>query len=99
MRCVVARNFEDLVVWQRAHSFVLAVYRLTAEFPKCETYGLASQIGRAAGSVPAHVAEGLGKRGLAGKARYFNIAQGALEESQDYLNLARELKYCDPEPA
>lgn len=39
-----ARSFEDLVVWQKAHTLVLDVYRESAEFPKRETYGLVSQI-------------------------------------------------------
>jgi len=51
---------------------------------------------RAAVSIPANIAEGFGKRNAADKARYFNIAQGSLEESRYYLILARDLSYCDP---
>ena len=53
-----AAHFTDLIVWQKAHAFVLAVYRLTAEFPRHELYGLTAQLRRAAVSVPANVAEG-----------------------------------------
>jgi four helix bundle protein len=96
MRNGFAQTFRDLDVWQKAHAFVLAVYRLTAEFPKSETYGLASQMRTAAVSIPANIAEGFGKRTQADKARYLNIAQGSLEESRYYLILTQDLNYGDP---
>lgn len=58
-----AKSFKDLVVWQKAHEFVLAVYRLTGSFPKEETYGLTSQLRRAAVSVAANTEKG-GKNGI-----------------------------------
>ena len=67
-----ARTFTDLVVWQKAHALVLAVYRLTAAFPKAETYALTAQMRRAAVSIPANIAEGFGKRSPADKARHLN---------------------------
>ncbi len=88
-----ARSFSDLVVWQKAHAFVLAVYRLTAAFPKAETYGLTAQMRRAAVSIPANIAEGFGKRSQADKARHLNIAEASVEESRYYLILARDLGY------
>lgn len=57
-----ARSFEDLIVWQKAHKFVLSVYELSSNFPKSETYGLTSQLRRAAVSIPANIAEGFKKR-------------------------------------
>jgi len=90
-----ARTFQDLLVWQKSHQFVLKVYKLTAGFPKSEMYGLTSQFRRAAVSVPANIAEGFKKRGKADKARFFNIAQASLEESRYYLILAHDLKYGD----
>jgi four helix bundle protein len=88
-----ARTFEDLIVWRKAHDFVLRVYGLTAGFPKHETYGLAAQMRRAAVSIPANIAEGFKKRGKADKARFMNTAQGSLEESRYYLLLAQDLGY------
>jgi len=88
-----ARGFSDLVVWQKAHAFVLAVYRLTAAFPKAETYGMTAQMRRAAVSIPANIAEGFGKRSRADKARHLNIAEASVEESRYYLILARDLGY------
>ncbi len=90
-----ARCFEDLIVWQKAHQFVLTVYRFTESFPKAELYGLTSQLRRAAVSIPANIAEGFKKKGRADKARFMNIAQGSLEESRYYLILSRDLGYGD----
>lgn len=88
-----ARSFIDLIVWQKAHSLVLQIYRCTSQFPKSETYGLVSQMRRAAVSVPANIAEGFKKRGKPDKVRFLNIAQGSLEEVRYYLILSRDLEY------
>jgi len=77
---VAAKSFEDVEIWQKAHGFVLGVYRLSEAFPKAEIFGLSSQLRRAAVSIPANFAEGFKKVGKADKLRYFNIAQGSLEE-------------------
>lgn len=77
----------------KAHQFVLAVYRLTGSFPKSEVFGLSSQFRRSAISIAANIAEGFKKRGNADKVRFLNIAQGSLEESRYYLILAEDLKY------
>jgi len=90
-----ARSFRDLLVWRKAHQFVLAAYTFTAGFPKRETYGLALQLRRAAVSIPANIAEGFRRRGKAEKARYMNIAEGSVEESRYYLILAQDLGYGD----
>jgi four helix bundle protein len=79
-----ARTFQDLLVWQKAHQFVLEVYRYSAEFPRSELYGLSAQLRRAAVSVPANIAEGFRRRGKPDKARFMNIAQGSLEECRYY---------------
>lgn len=88
-----ARNFRDLLVWQKAHRWVLALYVFTGVFPKHETYGLVAQMRRAAISVPANIAEGFRRRGKADKARFLNIAEGSLEESRYYLIPAQDLGY------
>lgn len=89
-----AKTFRDLLVWRKAHEFVLAVYRLTSSFPKSETYGLAQQMRRAAVSIPANIAEGFKRRGKTDKARFMNIAEGSLEESRYYLILTQDLGYA-----
>ncbi len=92
-----AKTFQDLVVWQKAHQFVLAIYTFTAAFPKQETYGLTIQMRRAAISIAANIAEGFRKRGKADKARFMNTAEGSIEESRYYLILAQALGYGQPE--
>jgi four helix bundle protein len=82
-------------VWQKAHAWVLAVYHFTDSFPAKEVYSLTSQFRRSAISIPANIAEGFKKTGVADKKRFMNIAQGSLEESRYYLILARDLGYGD----
>jgi four helix bundle protein len=92
---MTSRTFEDVELWQLAHRWVLDIYLLTNMFPKQEMFGLTSQLRRAAVSVPANFAEGFAKIGLADKLRFYNIAQGSLEECRYYLILSRDLDYGD----
>ncbi|MCO6509373.1 MAG: four helix bundle protein [Aridibacter famidurans] len=88
-----SQTFKDLRVWQKAHELVLKIYKLSDSFPKHELYSLTSQLRRSAVSIPANIAEGYKKSGLADKARFMNIAQGSLEETRYYLILAQDLNY------
>ena len=92
-----ARTFQDLIVWGKAHQFVLCIYKFTTAFPKQETYGLCSQMRRAAVSVPGNIAEGFRRHGRADKIRFKNIAEGSLEECRYYLILAQDLGYGSTE--
>ena len=87
------KSFKELIVWQKAHQFVLSVYKMTKKFPKEELFGLTSQFRRAAVSIPANIAEGYRKRGKADKARFLNISEGSLEECKYYLILTKDLGY------
>jgi len=88
-----AKTFRELVVWQKAHEFVLAVYALTARFPKSETYGLSLQMRKAAVSIAANIAEGFRRHGKADKVRFLNTSESSLEESRYYLILSEDLSY------
>jgi four helix bundle protein len=92
-----ARSFRHLVIWQKAHAFVLGVYRYTESFPEREKYGLAHQLRRAAVSIPANIAEAFGKRSSPEKARFLNIAEGSVEECRYYLILSQDLGYGQSE--
>ena len=92
-----AQTFKDLVVWQKAHQFVLAIYSMTASFPRREIYCLTSQMRRAAISVAANIAEGFKKRGASDKIRFLNVAEGSLEECRYYLILVQDLGYSSTE--
>jgi four helix bundle protein len=89
----MATNFEDIVLWQKAHQFVLGVYRLSESFPKHELYGLTSQLRRAAVAIPANFAEGFGKPTRPDKLRFYSISQGSIEECRYYLRLVQDLGY------
>jgi four helix bundle protein len=93
MNYLPAKTFEDLIVWQKAHQFVLSVYKYSAHFPNEEIYVLTSQFRRAAISIAANIVEGFKKKGKKDKARFMNISQGSLEECRYYLILSRDLLY------
>ena len=86
------KDFHDLQVWQKAHQLVLAVYRVTASFPREERYGLTTQLRRASASIAANLAEGCGRNGDAELARYCSMAMGSASELDYHLLLARDLK-------
>ena len=88
-----AKNFRDLIVWMKAHLFVLGVYRDTEKFPRNELFGLSAQFRRAAVSIAANIAEGFKKSGLRDKVRIFNIAEGSVEECRYSLILSQDLGY------
>jgi four helix bundle protein len=90
-----AKVFQDLIVWQKAHEFVLSAYRFSESFPKTEIYVLTSQFRRAAISIPANIVEGFKKKTKPDKARFMNIAQGSLEECRYFLILIKDLGYGD----
>ena len=90
-----SQSFRDVVVWQKAHAFTLAVYGLTDRFPKHEIFALTSQLRRAASSVGANIAEGFRKRTTPDKLRFHNTAQGSADECLYHLILAHDLHYGD----
>ncbi len=86
-------RFEQLEVWQEAHKLVLSVYRVTKEFPGEEKFGMVTQMRRAAVSIPANIAEGFKRYGLQDKIRFYNTAEGSLEELKYFFILSRDLEY------
>lgn len=88
-----SQGFEDLLVWKKAHQFVLEIYKITKQFPKEELYGVVAQMRRSAVSIPANIAEGFRKTTKAEKQRFLTIAHSSLEETRYYLYLSRDLGY------
>ena len=87
------KSHRDLIVWQKAVQLVVYLYEVTRTFPKEETYGLTSQIRRAATSIPANIAEGQGRR-LAGEYQHFlGTARGSLWELDTHLEVSFLLNY------
>jgi len=89
------QDYRKLNVWQKAHRLAIVVYATTESFPSKETYGLTSQLRRAASSIPANIAEGCGRGGRAEFTRFLRIAMGSANEVQYYFLLARDLKLLD----
>jgi four helix bundle protein len=91
------RCYRDLLVWKKAMDLVVQCYELTEKLPKSELYGLASQIQRAAVSIPANIAEGHGREHLGDYLHHLSIAAGSLMELETHLLIAERLKYLPSE--
>ena len=90
------RDYRRLTVWSRSHQLALDVYGLTQSLPASERFGLTSQLRRAAGSIPANIAEGAGRRTAADYGRFLDVALGSANELEYHLMLARDLGFIDP---
>jgi four helix bundle protein len=88
-------KFTDLVVWQKAHRFVLAVYSVSKHFPREEQFGLTSQMRRAAVSVTSNIVEGFDRGSNKEFIQFLIIARASLTEVQSQLLIARDLEYID----
>jgi four helix bundle protein len=87
------RNYRDLQVWGKAHNLTLELYRISRQFPQEETYGVTSQLRRAAVSIGANLAEGCGRRTSTELARFVRIAMGSASELDYHLLLCRDLGF------
>jgi four helix bundle protein len=93
----MSASFRELRVWQQAMDLAVVVYQGTEAFPKHELYGLASQMRRAAVSVPSNIAEGKGHRSDKEFSRFLFHARGSLMELETQILLAGKLQYLSPE--
>ncbi|HEX3085617.1 MAG TPA: four helix bundle protein [Pyrinomonadaceae bacterium] len=87
------KSFRDLRVWQAGIDLVRNVYQMTAQFPRSEVYGLASQMQRAAVSVPSNIAEGHTRESTKEYLQHLSIAQASLAELETQLEIAKQLSY------
>jgi four helix bundle protein len=93
----MASSFRDLRVWQEAMRLTTNVYKATADFPRDETYGISSQMRRAAVSIPSNIAEGKGHRTNREFCSFLFHARGSLLELQTQILIAEELQYLSKE--
>jgi four helix bundle protein len=93
-----AHGFRELNVWQLAMDVAAQIYQLTAIFPKHELYGLASQMQRAAVSVPSNIAEGNKRESTKEYLHHISIAAGSLAELETQLLLSAKLNYAGSLP-
>jgi four helix bundle protein len=96
---MLVRSYRDLVAWQKAIQLVLEVYRLTQCFPKVETYGLVSQLRRAAVSIPSNIAEGQARMSTGEFKQFLGHARGSLTEVETQIIIAQQLSYLESDAA
>lgn len=84
-------TYKDLIVWQRSVDLTTSIYELTAGFPLEERYGLASQMQRAAVSIPSNIAEGKLRGGQKEWVRFLRIAFGSGGELETQIEIAKRL--------
>jgi len=89
------KSYRDLEVWQKAMDLVVSCYQVTKSFPKCENYGLASQLQRASISIPANIAEGRARQHSKEFLHHLSIANGSLAEVETHIQIAERLHYID----
>jgi four helix bundle protein len=89
-------HYRELTVWRKAMEAAREVYRLVACLPKEETYGMRSQITRAAVSIPANIAEGWTRESVREKAQFLAVAHASLAETETLLTLCEDLGWFPP---
>ena len=93
----IVNSYKDLLVWQQSVDLTVNIYTLTSSFPKSELFGLASQIQRAAVSVPSNIAEGHARDSTKEYLRFISIALGSLAEVETQLVIANKLQFLNNE--
>lgn len=88
-------SHKDLKVWKESMALVVMIYDITEQFPSKESFGLTSQIRRAAVSIPSNIAEGAGRKGGKEFSRFLFIALGSLSEIETQLEIAYRLHYIE----
>ncbi|MGO4210980.1 four helix bundle protein, partial [Terriglobus sp. YAF25] len=87
----MAKSFRELLVWQRSMQLAETIFRITEDFPKREVYGLATQMRRAAVSIPSNLAEGANRIGRKEFRQFVTIARGSNNELQTQIELAQRV--------
>lgn len=91
----MSHPWKDLLVWQKAHQFVLEIYKQTNCFPDNEKFGLIQQLRRSASSIAANIVEGKSKRTDKEFLCFLFNSRGSLEETRYHLLLSRDLGYLN----
>lgn len=89
------KSYKDLEVWQKAMDLVVMCYQTTKSFPRSEVYGLASQLQRAAVSIPANIAEGRERKYSKEFAQHLSMAYSSLAEVETHIQIAQRLNYIN----
>ncbi|MDR1699281.1 MAG: four helix bundle protein [Prevotellaceae bacterium] len=89
------KTHKDLLVWQKSMDFVVDIYAITKSFPNSELFALTNQIRRCVTSIPANIAEGLGRKGNKEFIHFLHVALGSATELETFLIIAQRLNYID----
>ena len=90
---MVAKRFEELVIWQKSRDFAKMIYSLTRILAFAKDYGLKDQIQRAAVSISSNIAEGFERNGNVEFTNFLFIAKGSCGEVRSQLYIAYDLNY------
>lgn len=90
------KSFTDLIAWQEGHRLVLIIYKVTADFPRAETYSLIDQMRRAVVSITSNIAEGFSRQTKKEKIQFYYMALGSTTEVQNQLLVSKDLGYLKP---
>ncbi len=93
----MVKEFEDLMVWQKAHELTLFTYKVTKSFPTTEKFGLISQMCRAAISVENNIAEGFGRRTTKDYINFLYKSLGSLLEVRSMTRVSKDLSLINLE--
>lgn len=88
-------NYKNLKVWQLAMELAEELYRLSAELPSDEKFGLVSQMRRCVVSIASNIAEGTGRNTDKDFSRFLNLALGSAFELETQLLLSVRLGYLN----
>lgn len=82
-------SYKDLIVWQQSLDLVHEIYKITRQFPKSEVYALASQMQRAAVSIPSNIAEGQSRNHKPEFIQFLHIAYGSSSELETQILISK----------
>lgn len=91
------KTYKESIAWQKSHSLVLEIYKITKQFPKEEVFGLTNQIRRAVVSISSNIAEGFSRRSGKEKRQFLRQALGSLTEVENQILIAKDVGYINDE--
>ena len=95
----MAKPHHNLEVWKRSLDFVTEIYKITANFPADEKFGLVSQMRRAAVSIPSNIAEGAARNSRKEFINFLHIAQGSAAELETQILISQNLRFIESNQA
>ena len=88
-------SYKDLQVWKIAKSIAIVIYKVTADFPNTEVFGLTNQLRRASISISNNIAEGIGRQYKKDTLQFLYVSNGSLNEVESMITIAQELNYIN----